>query len=48
MKLKSTLFTLAIAATAICGSAKEQLIVVNEGSWGMDNGRLSYFVDGQI
>lgn len=48
MHLKSTLITLVLAASAISGSAKEQLVIVNEGSWGMDNGRLSYFEDGTI
>lgn len=48
MHLKFTLFTLAMTASAIFAPAKEQLIVVNEGSWGQDNGRLSYFVDGNI
>lgn len=48
MNVKSTLLTFAIAASAICATAKEQLIVVNEGDWNQDNGRLSYFEDGTI
>ncbi|MDD6701973.1 MAG: hypothetical protein PUE35_05170, partial [Bacteroidales bacterium] len=28
--------------------AKESLIVVNEGSWQSDNGRLSYFEDDHV
>ena len=48
MNVKSTLLTFAIAASAICATAKEQLIVVNEGDWNQDNGRLSYFENGTI
>lgn len=48
MIIKSTFLTLAIAFSAICTAAKEQIIVVNEGGWQQDNGRLSYFEDGKI
>lgn len=38
--------------TLICGlmqtHAQERLIVVNEGMWQTDNGRLTYFEDGEI
>ncbi len=38
-----------MAATALSTlTAKERLIVVNEGSWQSDNGRLSYFEDGEV
>lgn len=41
----------ASAALLIAGmpaSAKEMVIVVNEGTWQSDNGRLSYFEEGSI
>jgi DNA-binding beta-propeller fold protein YncE len=34
--------------TAVSVSAKEKLIVVNEGNWQTDNGKLSYFEDGKV
>ncbi len=39
---------LCIAALVYPSSAKEKLIVVDEGNWQSDNGRLSYFEDGQM
>lgn len=42
-------FTLLISlSVCLCLQAKEQIIVVNEGNWGSDNGRLSYFEDGKM
>lgn len=48
-----TLRKLAIAALAFVlasasSFAQEKIIVVNEGNWQSDNGRLSYFEDGKI
>ena len=44
---KITLRTLTVLLMALLARtplpAKESLIVVNEGSWQSDNGRLSYF-----
>lgn len=43
------IFTLLSILTACLSlQAKEQIIVVNEGTWGSDNGRLSYFDDGKV
>ena len=33
---------------SLTGIAKERLIILNEGNWQADNGRLSYFEDGNI
>lgn len=38
----------ATIALSITGHAKERLIILNEGNWQADNGRLSYFEDGKI
>ena len=37
-----------IATTTICYSAEEKLIILDEGLWQADNGRLSYFADGDM
>lgn len=41
------LFSL-LSLVANLGNASERLIVVNEGLWQSDNGRITYFVDGEI
>lgn len=33
---------------SLSGIARERLIILNEGNWQADNGRLSYFEDGKI
>jgi DNA-binding beta-propeller fold protein YncE len=49
MRLKTKILTtLAALAMAINGRAVEKLIIVNEGNWQSDNGKLSYFEDGKI
>lgn len=45
MKFKVLLFT--FLSTAQC-FAQEKIILVNEGMWQSDNGRLTYFEDGRI
>lgn len=45
-KFSITIFSL---ISCICASlAQEKIIIVNEGSWQGDNGRLSYFADGKM
>lgn len=44
---KKLLFLMAVCATMQL-QAHEKLIVVNEGMWQTDNGRLTYFCDGEI
>ena len=45
-KLILTVATLVIAA--LTASAQEKIILLNEGNWQSDNGRLSYFENGRI
>ncbi len=45
---RNLLFTAALGIAISASGAEEKLIVVNEGSWQADNGRLSYFADGSI
>lgn len=46
MKRKIILIML-VAVTSIC-YARERIILLNEGNWQADNGRVSYFEDGAI
>lgn len=50
MKNLTSKCLLLLLATALPGAsqAKEKLIIVNEGLWQADNGRLSYFEDGKV
>lgn len=45
MKIRTLLIS---ALIAFPGLAKERIILVNEGMWQTDNGRLTYFEDGEI
>lgn len=45
MKIKILLLA---TMSAVTGLAQERLIIVNEGLWQADNGRLSFFEDGEI
>lgn len=45
MKIKTLLLLLTVSLAA---RARERLIVVNEGLWQTDNGRLTYFADGEV
>lgn len=42
------LYTIIICFIALTLHAQERLIVVDEGLWQQDNGRLSYFEDGKV
>ena len=49
MKLRTfTLSMLTLASSLWSASAKEQIIVLNEGAWQSDNSRLTYFEDGTV
>lgn len=39
---------LAIALAAASAAAQEKIILLNEGNWQADNGRITYFEDGKI
>lgn len=42
------LLIMALAAISGIATAQEKIILLNEGNWQSDNGRLSYFQDGKI
>lgn len=42
------LYTIIICFIALTLQAQERLIIVDEGLWQQDNGRLSYFEDGKV
>ena len=44
---KNLLLSLA-AAVSVTTTAQERIIVLNEGTWQADNGRISYFEDGKV
>lgn len=49
MSIKSLILTIVLTAAAVLGSAaRERLIVLNEGTWQADNGRVTYFDDGAV
>ncbi len=49
MKIKAKLITLTVAiVSSLSSPAVEKLIIVNEGNWQCDNGKLSYFEDGKM
>ena len=49
MKLRTfTLSMLTLVSSLWSASAKEQIIVLNEGAWQSDNSRLTYFEDGTV
>ncbi len=48
MSKYSVLVVFLFAIHALCHAVEEKLIVLNQGMWQADNGRLSYFADGQI
>jgi len=45
-KFFSTLAALTLAVSA--AAAQEKIIILNEGNWQNDNGRISYFEDGKV
>lgn len=49
--MKSIFTRLLFCAVALCSvaaNAQEKIILLNEGNWQADNGRVTYFVDGTI
>lgn len=46
--MKKFIFTLLLAAASRMGVAQEKIILLNEGNWQADNGRISYFEDGKV
>ncbi len=49
MSIKSLILTIVLTAAGVLGSAaRERLIVLNEGTWQADNGRVTYFDDGAV
>lgn len=46
--LRNLLLTLSLGAAVAVMGAEEKLIIVDEGTWQTDNGRLSYFADGKM
>lgn len=38
----------AVLLSSVSGHARERIILLNEGNWQSDNGRVSYFEDGKI
>jgi Uncharacterized conserved protein len=46
--LKRTFTVLWVLALAVTAAAKEKIIVLNEGTWQADNGKITYFEDGKI
>ena len=49
MKPMAAAACIALAASLPCASeARERIILLNEGNWQADNGRISYFDDGRV
>lgn len=49
MSIKSQILAFALTVAAVLASAaRERLIVLNEGTWQADNGRVTYFEDGAV
>lgn len=46
--MRKTIFTLILAAMAHMSVAQEKIILLNEGNWQADNGRISYFENGTV
>lgn len=46
--MKKIIFTLLLAVVSRMGVAQEKIILLNEGNWQADNGRISYFEDGKV
>ncbi|MCM1142121.1 MAG: hypothetical protein NC311_09235 [Muribaculaceae bacterium] len=48
-KLYKTLFVgITILFSSLCASAQEKIILLNEGNWQADNGKITYFENGKI
>lgn len=46
--MRNFLLTLILAAAALSSAAQEKIILLNEGTWQADNGRLTYFENGSV
>lgn len=46
--MRKTIFTLILAVMANMSVAQEKIILLNEGNWQADNGRISYFENGTV
>lgn len=46
--MRKTIFTLILAVMAHMSVAQEKIILLNEGNWQADNGRISYFENGTV
>ena len=46
--MRKTIFTLILAVMANMVMAQEKIILLNEGNWQADNGRISYFENGTV
>lgn len=46
--MRKTIFTLILAVMANMAMAQEKIILLNEGNWQADNGRISYFENGTV
>lgn len=46
--MKKILYSVIGLMVPLCGFATEKIILLNEGTWQADNGRLTYFEDGKI
>lgn len=46
--MKKIIFTLLLAVTTGMAAAQEKIILLNEGNWQSDNGRITYFENGAV
>ena len=46
--MRKTIFTLILAVMANMAMSQEKIILLNEGNWQADNGRISYFENGTV
>lgn len=46
--IKQILTAAAVTLPVVSGAAQERIYLLNEGSWQSDNGRLTYFADGEV
>ena len=47
-KLLRLLSFVTVAGAALTARSQERLIILNEGLWQADNGRVTYFEDGEV
>lgn len=46
--MRKALMTLLVAAIYAAATAQERIILLNEGNWQTDNGKITYFEDGRV